>query len=164
MDALAKVRHTIDAQFGRGTHRALPRDATVEYSKRTGRIRAVRRGSSSGDLLIIQRPDGSMAVSMAFAQMMVSRMRGSAGMAGPVSACCIEVTAEAAPFVAEGRSVFCRHVARCGRRIRANSDVLVTYEGRVVAVGRALLPYEIIRVMGRGVAVRVRDSLKGRGK
>ena len=177
MDALAKIRHSLDAQFGRGAQKALPPDTRIVYSRRTGRIREVRSGTSGNDdddnnndndvLFGVQRPDGGIAVSMVFAQMMItSKMTAPSSSAtrtgGAIASHCIEVSAEAAPFVAEGRSVFCKHVARCGKQVRAQSDILVTHEGSVIAVGRALLSCEIISVMDSGVAVKVRDSLKGR--
>jgi len=155
MDATLKVWHTVDAQFGHGARRALPRNVAIERSKRTGRIRGIRDGD--GNLLATLRPDGGLAVTVRLAQLMLGRRRRSFA-----DAYCIEVTEDAAPFVEEGRSVFCGHVVRCGKAVRAGSDVPVTHAGRVIAVGRALLSRDVIRDMDRGVAVKIRDSLKGR--
>lgn len=155
MDHLLKVRYTMDAQFGPGAHRALSADAIIEHSKRTGRIRGIRDGR--GNLLGTLRPDGGLAITIRLAEAMLKRRRGFASY-------CAEVSADAAPFVERGRSVFCRHVVRCGKNVRAHSDVPVLYGSRVIAVGRALLPCEIISDMDRGVAIKIRDSLKSRGE
>ena len=153
MDHLLKMQHTINAQFGYGAYRALPSDAVIEYSKRTGRIRAMR--DCNGKLLCTLRPDGGLAISMHLAQLLLSRSKQFASY-------CVYVSSEAAPFVERGRSVFCRHVVRCGKNVRANSDVPVIYDDKVIAVGKATLSCDIISDMNRGVAVRIRDSLKSR--
>lgn len=154
MDHLLKMQHTINAQFGYGAHRALPSNVAIEYSKRTGRIRAMR--DCNGKLLCTLRPDGGLAISIHLAQLLLSqRPRRFAPY-------CVHVSSEAAPFVEQGRSVFCRHVVRCGKNVRASSDVPVIYDGRVIAVGKAILSCDIISDMNRGVAVRIRDSLKSR--
>jgi uncharacterized protein with predicted RNA binding PUA domain len=69
---------------------------------------------------------------------------------------------EAVPFVAEGRSLFCRHVQWCGSNIKAASDVAVIDGTRVIAVGTAILPSELMKRYSRGVAVKIREGLKGR--
>lgn len=154
MDHMQKIRHTIDAQFGQYSHRVLLSDVIIEHSKRTGRIRGIR--DAYGNLLGTLRPDGGLAISIRLAQMMLARRRRS------FESYCIEVSPEAAPFVMQGRSVFCKYVARCGKKVRAGSDVPVTYDGSVIAVGRAQLACDVASDMSRGVAVKIRDSLKGR--
>ncbi len=152
MDGEAKVRHTIDALFGRGVSRRLPRGVELERSRKNGRVKAVWH---AGEFLCALRPDGGVALSVRLAQMLL-KSRAFAGS-------CVEVSDEAAPFVERGRSVFCAHVTRCGRDVRAASDVAVVSRGRVIAVGRAALPHALITSLDRGVAVRVRNGLKGGG-
>ena len=41
---------------------------------------------------------------------------------------CVEINKEAAPFVEEGRSVFCKHVVWCGKNIQIASDTPVLFE------------------------------------
>ena len=155
MQDATKVRHTVDAQFGRGAHRSVPAGAIIERSRRTGRIRGIR--DHNQNLLCTLRPDGGLAITVRLARLMLARRPAA------FASYCVEVSPEAAPFVEEGRSVFCRHVVRCGSNVRAASDVPVTCGGRVIAVGKALLSRDIMSEMGRGVAVKVRDGLKGRG-
>ncbi len=151
MDGELKVRLTLDALFGRGVSRHLPRGVELERSRKNGRIRSVFH---DGELLCTLRIDGGIALTVRFAQMLL-KSRAFAGS-------CVEVGDDAAGFISEGRSVFCRHVTRCGKDVRASSDVAVVNGGRVIAVGRAVVPHELIMTLGRGVAVRVRNSLKGR--
>jgi len=73
---------------------------------------------------------------------------------------CVEVSGEAAPFVREGRSVFARHVVRCGERVGVSADTPVTHKGTVIAVGRAVLSAGMMAGCDRGVAVRIRNGLK----
>lgn len=152
MDGEAKVRHTIDALFGQGASARLPRDIKLERSRKNGRVKAVWH---EGEVLCTLRPDGGIALSARLAQMLL-KSRAFAGS-------CVEVSDEAAPFVERGRSVFCAHVTRCGKNVRAAADVAVVSRGRVIAVGRAALPHGLIMSLDRGVAVRVRNGLKGGG-
>ena len=151
MDHALKLRHTIDALFGSGVSRYLPRDIEMTFSKRTGRIRTVSHG---GRLLCTLRIDGGLAITTLFAQMLLPSKTFREN--------CVRVSADAAPFVSEGRSVFCKHVTWCGKRVRVAADTPVLFRGRVIAVGRAVLSSAMISDFERGVAVKVRDSLKSR--
>ncbi|MEO2200347.1 MAG: PUA domain-containing protein, partial [Nitrosopumilus sp.] len=75
---------------------------------------------------------------------------------------CIEVNKDAAPFVMEGRSVFCKHVTWCGKNVKVSSDTPVLFENQVIAVGKAILSSKMISDLNLGVAIKVRDSLKSR--
>lgn len=148
MDDYNKIACSLDALFGAGVSGCMPRDVTMTYS-RTGRIREVYQNDI---LLCTLRIDGGLAITVDFAQMLLS----CSGFAEY----CMEVDDEAAPFVAEGKSVFASHVVYCGRYVRVSSDVPVLHDGVVIAVGRAVLSASMISGAGRGVAVKVRDSLK----
>ena len=60
----------------------------------------------------------------------------------------------------EGKSVFCKHVVWCGNKVRISADTPVLFKDRVIAVGKAVLSHEMISDFNRGVAIKVRDSLK----
>ncbi|HEX2471613.1 MAG TPA: PUA domain-containing protein, partial [Nitrososphaera sp.] len=87
---------------------------------------------------------------------------------------CVKPVQEAVPFVSEGRSLFCKHVDWCGSNIKVGSDVAVidgnsnssggrdTSSRRVVAVGIAMLPSRLMKQYRKGVAVKVRQGIKGR--
>ena len=100
------------------------------------------------------RINGSLAISISFAQTLLQNKKFIEN--------CIEINQDAAPFVMEGRSVFCKHVLWCGKNIRVGSDTPIIFENQVIAVGKAILSSEMISDFERGVAIKVRDSLKSR--
>ena len=69
---------------------------------------------------------------------------------------------DAIPFVSEGRSLFCKHVIRCGTNVRVGSDVAITDGANVIAIGVSLLAATVMKRYNRGVAVKVREGLRGR--
>lgn len=69
----------------------------------------------------------------------------------------VMIQEEAAQFVAQGRSVFAKHVVDADEEIRPQEEVTVIDKTRtVLAVGRALLTGAEMKAFKRGVAVRVR--------
>ncbi len=149
MDPILKLRQSIDALFGTGVSRQLPKDVEITFSRKTGRIRSVYHDKK---LLCTLRIDGGLAISPYFAQILLKSKKFIEN--------CLEVNEEAAPFVKEGRSVFAKHVMWCGKNIRISADTPVLFKGKVIAVGKAVLSSEMINDFGKGVAVKVRDSLK----
>lgn len=149
MDPDAKLRQTVDALFGNGVSRHLPKDMKMTFSKRTGRLKsAFHRGA----LLCTLRIDGGLAITPMLAQMLLKSRRFREN--------CVEITKDAKPFVEDGCSVFAKHVTWCGKSVRISADTPVLYKDRVVAVGRAAMSADMIGDFDRGVAVKVRDSLK----
>lgn len=153
MDHVLKLQHTLDALFGKGVSKQLPRDIEMTFSRKTGRIRTV---SHQGKLLCTLRIDGGLAISPYFAQILLKSKSFREN--------CIEINKDAAPFVMEGRSVFCKHVVWCGKNVQISADTPVLFEDKVIAVGKAVLSYQMISDFDRGVAIKVRDSLKSRNE
>lgn len=153
MDSLVKLRYTIDALFGSGISRNFPRDIQIEYSKRTGRIRSVYHKEG---FLCSLRIDGGITLTPYLAQLLLKNKKFRQN--------CVEIVKDAVPFVREGRSVFCKHVSWCGNNVRISSDTPVLYNDNVIAVGRAVLSARTIPAMKRGVAIKIRDSLKSNSK
>ena len=151
MDPLEKLQHTIDALFGFGVSKALPKKIDFTFSKKNGRIRSVFHEEK---LLCTLRIDGGLAITPYFAQILLKQKKFKEN--------CLEVDKDSKPFVEEGRSVFCNHVVWCGKNIQISSDVPVLFKSKVIAVGRAVLSSEMIQSQKRGVAVKIRDSLKSR--
>ncbi|MBT4056681.1 MAG: queuine tRNA-ribosyltransferase, partial [Thaumarchaeota archaeon] len=60
----------------------------------------------------------------------------------------------------QGKSVFCQHVKRCGSKIEIGSDVPIFFKKQIIAVGKSILSSNMITTQSRGMAIRVRDSLK----
>jgi len=151
MDPSLKIKQTIDMLFGKGVSRHFPNKIDITFSKKTGRIRAVYH---EGNLLCTLRIDGGLALTPYLAQILLKSKRFREN--------CVEVSSEAAPFVEEGRSAFAKHITWCGKNIKITSDTPVLYKNKVIAVGKAVLSSEMIKDLKRGVAVKVRDSLKSR--
>ena len=151
MEHFVKLQYSLDALFGTGSSKYLPKDIDIIFSRKTGRIRTV---SHKGKLLFTLRINGSLAISIDFAQTLLQSKTFREN--------CIEINKDAAPFVMEGRSVFCKHVVWCGKNVRIAADTPILFENQVIAVGKAILSSEMISDFKRGVAIKVRDSLKSR--
>jgi len=151
MEHFVKLQHSLDALFGSGVSKYLPKDIDIILSRKTGRIRTV---SHRGKLLCTLRIDGSLAISVDFAQTLLQNKEFREN--------CVEINKDAAPFVMEGRSVFCKHIVWCGKNVRIAADTPVLFENQVIAVGRSILSSKMMSDFNRGVAIKVRDSLKSR--
>jgi len=149
VDQILKLKHSLDALFGNGVSKCLPKNIEMTFSRKTGRIRTV---SHEGKLLCTLRIDGGLAISPYFAQILLKNKTFQEN--------CVEINQDAAPFVMEGKSVFCKHVVWCGNKVRISADTPVLFKDRVIAVGKAVLSHEMISDFNRGVAIKVRDSLK----
>lgn len=153
MDHILKLQHSLDALFGNGVSKQLPKDIELIFSRKTGRIRTV---SHKGKLLCTLRIDGGLAISPYFAQILLKSKTFREN--------CVEINEDAAPFVESGRSVFCKHVVWCGKKVRISADTPVLFKNQVIAVGKAILSSEMISDFDRGVAIKIRDSLKSRSE
>jgi uncharacterized protein with predicted RNA binding PUA domain len=149
MEQVLKLQYSIDALFGNGVSKHLPKNIEMTFSRKTGRIRTV---SHEGKLLCTLRIDGGLAISPYFAQTLLKSKTFKEN--------CVEINKDAAPFVMDGKSVFCKHVVWCGNKVRISADTPVLFKGKVIAVGKAVLSHEMISDFNRGVAIKVRDSLK----
>ncbi len=143
---LRRLRAIADYQFGPGAGEALFPDDVEVIRGRTGRIKHVRY---KGLLLATLRAsDGLFSLTIHGAR----RLEEFLGDRHKVV-----VSEEAAPFVARGRSVFAKHVLRADPDIRPGDEVLVVGpDGRLLAVGKALLTGREMLFFRRGVAVKVR--------
>lgn len=149
MNHIEKLNKTIDILFGIGVSKSLPKDIEIKLSKKTGRIRSVYH---NGTLLFTPRSDGGLALTRYCADLFLKNKK--------FHDYCIQIDLESKPFVEEGRSVFCHHVISCGKKIKIGSDVAVLFKNTVVGVGKAVLSSKMIIEQQRGVAVKIRDSLK----
>jgi uncharacterized protein with predicted RNA binding PUA domain len=149
MDSILKIKCTIDALFGTGVSNNLPKEIKITYSRRTGRKKCVHLGDA---LLCTLNTDGRLAITTYFAHILMKSKRFKEN--------CLEIDGESRSFIEGGRSVFCKHVTWCGKNVWIGGDVPVLYQDEVIAVGRAVLSTRIIKSFKRGVAVKIRDSLK----
>lgn len=145
---LKRIRSVADYQFGIGVGAKLfPEDVKITYSKRTGRIRYVYL---NGERLVTLRPtDGLFSLSIVGAR----RIAENASLAK----CFVVIKNDVAEFVADGGDVFAAHVVRADSDIRPKDEVVVVDEnGKVLAVGKAVLSGEEMYAFKSGVAVKVR--------
>jgi predicted RNA-binding protein (TIGR00451 family) len=74
---------------------------------------------------------------------------------------CVKVQEDVAPFVAQGKSVFAKHVVDADEEIRPQEEVIVIGEdNRVLAVGKAVLTGREMKAFKHGVAVKVRRGIE----
>jgi len=149
MDSVLKIKHTMDALFGIGISKYLPKDIQFTYSKKTGRIKHVYQNDF---LLCTLRTDGGLAITPYFAQILMKSKKFREN--------CVEVDDDSKPFIENGNSVFSKHVTWCGKNILVGSDVPILHKNSVLAVGKAILSSKMIKSLKKGVAVKTRDSLK----
>jgi len=153
MDSILKIKHTLDALFGQGVSKYLPKDVKLIYSKNTGRIKHIYLNQN---LLCTLRTDGGLAITPFFAQILMKSKKFKEN--------CLEIDDESKTFVQEGSSVFCKHVIWCGKNILIGGEVSVINNDKVIAVGKAVLSARMIKSFKKGVAVKIRDSLKSTNK
>ncbi len=149
MEQILKLKYSLNALFGNGVSKCLPKNIEMTFSRKTGRIRTV---SHEGKLLCTLRIDGGLAITPYFAQLLLKSKAFKEN--------CVEINQDSAPFIMEGKSVFCKHVLWCGNKVRISADTPVLFKDRVIAVGKAVLSHDMISDFNRGVAIKVRDSLK----
>jgi predicted RNA-binding protein (TIGR00451 family) len=147
-NALNRIRSVADYQFGEGVGEKLfPENVDIVYSKKTGRIRYVYL---NGKRLATLRPkDGLFSLSIEGARRIVDN--------APSARCLVTVKNDVSNFVAEGSDVFAAHVLEADSDIRPKDEVIVLNEERkVLAVGKASLSGEEMKLFKSGVAVKVR--------
>lgn len=111
-------------------------------------IRFLRVGIRGGPHLAALREDGSLAISMEFARIL---MRSPEFLDS-----CVVVDGESVEFVRGGMSAMSGHVARVGRNVSLGMDVCVlSPEGELIAVGTCSLPPKLAASRS-GPFVRVR--------
>jgi len=148
---LWKIRCVADYQFGNGVGNILfPDNVDIVYSKRTGRVRHVYL---DGKRLVTLRPrDGFFSLTVFGAKRIVEEVK-------PLRYW-VKVQDDVSDFVAEGKSVFAKHVVDADEEIRPMEEVIVTNDkGEVLAVGKAVLTGKEMKAFKKGVAVKVRRGV-----
>jgi len=150
-NVLQKIRSIANYQFGKGVGEKLfPNGVEVVFSKRTKRIRHIYL---DGKRLATLRPtDGMFSLTIAGAKRILDNVRRPRLW--------VKISKDAAPFVAKGKSVFSKHVVDADEEIRPEEEVMVLDEdGKILAVGRAVLTGAEMKAFKHGVAVRVRRGI-----
>jgi len=148
---LQKIRSVADYQLGKGAGKALfPNSVHVAFSRRTGRIRHIYLDKK---LLATLRPtDGMFSLTVAGAERLMRGLK--------LPRLWVKVQKDAEPFIANGKSVFAKHVIDADREIRPQEEVVVIGEdNQVLAVGKAVLTGKEMKAFKQGVAVKVRRGV-----
>lgn len=155
MDSKEKFAMSLDYIFGKNVSKALPlENLEFTYSKKTGRIRTV---TFNGKLIATMRSDGSIAPTVYGATLLLQQPEFQEN--------CVVAQDGPDKFVAEGRSLFAKHVVKCGDRIKPEADVaILNVKGEVVAVGKAILSAKMMRSFKSGAAVKVREAIGKQGE
>jgi len=145
---LQKIRKIADYQFGKAVGEKLfPNNVRIVHSGRTGRIRYVYLEKKR--LATLRPVDCLFSLSITGAEKIMKNVK-------PLRLW-VKVTDEVTPFIAEGRSVFAKHVTDADEEIRPQEEVIVINgENEVLAVGKAILSGKGMKAFKRGVAVRTR--------
>lgn len=150
---LERVRVIADYQFGRGAGEALFPDGVRFIMGRTGRLRQVLEGDKR--IATLRANDGFLILSAHGGQKLKEAL--------PFPNKRVVMNDDAAPFVAKGKTAFCKFVVDCDPEIRALEEVLlVDKDDNLLATGQALLCAAEMKAFKKGTAVSVRSSVKGK--
>ena len=149
---LEKLRAIADYQFGYGAGAALfPDESEVEYSKNTGRPRHVFIGDT---LLANYRPnDALFTITIAGAERIIDGVEGFDQF--------VVVVDDVLEFLEQGKTLFSKHVKEVGDGVKPGQEtIILDTEGKVAAVGKAILTKNEMSRFKTGVAVKTRRGRK----
>lgn len=148
--SLQKIRSIADYQLGKGSGKTLfPDRVDIVTSKNTGRIRHIYLENK---LLATLRPtNGMFSLTLAGAKRLVRDVKSARLW--------VRVRKDAESFIAQGKSVFAKHVVDADNKIRPQEEVIIIGENnRVLAVGKAVLTGREMTAFKHGLAVKVRKG------
>ncbi|HEX5673380.1 MAG TPA: PUA domain-containing protein [Nitrososphaeraceae archaeon] len=152
MNSEEKIVYQIDALFGKGVSSVIPKEISIDYSRKTGRIKSF---AINNELIGTLRSDGGIALTILGASILLNNREFKQN--------CIIPIHDALPFVSEGRSLFCKHVEWFGSNINIGSEVVVIDKNEyVLAVGKSVVSQSQLRGRIGDVAVKVREGIKSR--
>lgn len=148
---LRKLRAVADYQFDKGVGHALF-PGGIQVLRTRGRVRRVWLGLDI--LCTIRASDGFIVPNRKGAELIHAALK--------YPRLRVIITDDAAPFVAQGRTVFAKHVAEADPEIRPAEEVLIVDgRDRLLASGKALLNGEEMLAFKVGKAVKVRRGFGG---
>lgn len=149
---LEQIRAQVTYQYGRDAERIL-KAGTIRVLKsgKTGRLKHIY---VDGKLIFsLRATDGFLIFSLEGAKLFLEKI--------PPPTARVVVMPEVAPFIAEGRNLFSKHVLQADKNIRPFEEVIVvTPEDSLIAIGKAILAGWEMTSFKRGVAVKIRKGIK----
>ncbi|WNY23907.1 hypothetical protein MmiHf6_12300 [Methanimicrococcus hongohii] len=147
---LKRVRMMADYQFGKGAGAVLFDDGAKFQLSKTKRIRQVHSGGER--IATVRAKDGFFTLSMEGARRLHAYLKAPAMR--------VAVVDDAAPFVAKGKTAFCKHIISIDSNVRAMEEILVTdKEDNLLATGQLVLSPQEILHSSQGAAVLVRSGI-----
>jgi uncharacterized protein with predicted RNA binding PUA domain len=148
---LKTVRTIADYQFGKGAGKALFSENVEFIFSSKGGVRQILEGGAR--IATLRAQDGFLTLGIGGGKRLHSFFRYPKRR--------VVVSDDAAPFVAQGKSAFAKYVEDCDKGVRAHEEVLlVDRKDKLLATGTAVLCSDEMRSFKRGVAVKVRETLK----
>ena len=150
MDLNQKIIMTFDYLFGKGISSSLPiKELELVISRKTGRLKSIYY---KNNLISTFRTDGSVALTIFGANILMKKKKFKSS--------CVVIDNNVKEFICNGKSVFAKHVKKCGNNIKPGSDaVIIDEEGKIIAVGKSLLSPIMMSKFKSGVAIKVRESV-----
>ena len=150
MNSQIKLAMSLDYLYGKNVSKFLPtKDLIFKISSKTEKIKSVYFNNKS---FVSFRSDGNIILSLYAANFFIKSKEFREN--------CITVTHDAAAFVKVGKSVFSKHVIKCGNNIYPGSEVIVMNTmNKVIAIGKAILSKKMIKDFKFGVAVKIRNGV-----
>ena len=145
-----KLKHTLQFQFPGLSTGEILRGISIALSRKTGRIRGVSDQETGKLLFSLRTSDGRYMPTFAGARRMDET---------GYEVYRIVMMEDAVPFVAKGKSAFCKHVKSADEMISPRSEVLLySPDGELIAVGIAQQPAYAMLELSSGLAVKVKHS------
>ncbi len=150
-DNLRIIRTIADYQFGQGAGKALFPETCEFILSSNGKIRQIF--DKGKRIATLKADSGLLTLSIEGARRLQSHF--------PFPRLRVVVANEVSDFIAEGKSVFAKHVVKVDERIRANDEVIVVNErDELLATGKAILSAFEMLLMKKGVAVKIRQAIR----
>ena len=153
---IRRIRRIIEYQFGPDIAKVLLKgEVKILRSKGTGRPRDILVNGVR--IATFRAHDGLLSLSLEGAKLILKatkppRLR-------------VIVSKEVADYVAKGRNVFARHVIFADPSIYPGMEVIVVDEDdNLLAIGRAVVTFDEMIYLKRGVAVKVRRGINEKAK
>lgn len=152
--AKQKIRAVFDFQFGKGIGNTIVRNiARLKRSSKTKKIRFAY-DSSNNLLLSIVPQTGLPVLTIEGAKQLLSQIKPDDYI--------IRISPDVEEFAREGRSIISKFVSYASDNLRPNEEVFVLSENNneLIALGKSLLSGYEMKYFERGIAVKVRKSIK----
>lgn len=151
VDNLRIVRAIADYQFGKGAGNALFPETCKFLLSKNGKIRQIL--DQNVRIATLKADSGLLTLSIEGARRLQK--------AFPFPKLRVVVLNEVSEFIADGKSVFTKHIVLVDEKIRANDEVLVVNEkDELLATGKALLSAFEMLELKKGVAVKTRQGIE----